>query len=113
MPGISSFISGGGPVISVAVWPFICIVIMCGAISGFHSLVASGTTPKMVYRERDIRPLGYGAMLLEGFVALAALIAACAMPPGDYFAINVAQKDDAQKAAYASMIQTQDKQGWH
>ena len=90
MPAMTPFIGGGGPVISGAVWPFVCIVIMCGAISGFHSLVASGTTPKMVNKESDIRPLGYGAMVVEGFVAVLALVAACALQPGDYFAINVA-----------------------
>ena len=89
MPPTTPFLAGGGPIISGPVWPFICIVIMCGAISGFHSLVASGTTPKMIYRERDIRPIGYGAMVLEGFVAVAALTAACALQPGDYFKINV------------------------
>jgi carbon starvation protein len=90
MPATTPFISGGGPIISGGVWPFICIVIMCGAISGFHSLISSGTTPKMIQRERDVRTIGYGAMLLEGFVAVAALTAACALEPGDYFKINVA-----------------------
>ena len=89
MPATTPFLSGGGPIIGGPVWPFLCIVIMCGAISGFHSLVASGTTPKMIYRERDVRPIGYGAMVLEGFVAVAALTAACALEPGDYFKINV------------------------
>jgi carbon starvation protein len=89
MPATTPFLGGGGPVISGSVWPFVCIVIMCGAISGFHSLIASGTTPKMVNKESDIRPLGYGAMIIEGFVALLALVAACALQPGDYFAINV------------------------
>jgi carbon starvation protein len=99
MPATTPFINGGGPIIAGAVWPFICIVIMCGAISGFHSLVASGTTPKMIYRERDIRTVGYGAMLLEGFVAIAALTAACALEPGDYFKINVAP------ARYAALVE--------
>lgn len=83
MPATTPFFNGGGPVISGAVWPFVCIVIMCGAISGFHSLIASGTTPKMVNKESDIRFIGYGAMVLEGFVAVAALVAACALEPGD------------------------------
>jgi carbon starvation protein len=104
MPPITHFVMGGGPVISGKVWPFVCIVIMCGAISGFHSLVASGTTPKMISRESDIRPIGYGAMLVEGFVAITALIAAAAMEPGDYFAINTPQDSPTQKAAYATML---------
>jgi carbon starvation protein len=69
-------------------FPFVFITIACGAISGFHSLIASGTTPKMVDRERDILPISYGAMLLEGFVGVMALVAACALYPADYFAIN-------------------------
>src|SRR5262249_29660516 len=64
MPATTPFVSGGGPIIAGAVWPFVCIVIMCGAISGFHSLIASGTTPKMIDRESQIRPIGYGAMVL-------------------------------------------------
>jgi carbon starvation protein len=99
MPATTPFIGGGGPVISGAVWPFVCIVIMCGAISGFHALVASGTTPKMIFKESDIRPIGYGAMVVEGFVAVTALVAACALEPGDYFSINVAQDKQAQVVA--------------
>jgi carbon starvation protein len=97
MPATTPFLNGGGPVISGPVWPFLCIVVMCGAISGFHSLVASGTTPKMVYKESDIRLLGYGAMVLEGVVAVTALVAACSLEPGDYFAIN------SEKARYAQV----------
>ena len=104
MPATTHFISGGGPVVSGAVWPFVCIVIMCGAISGFHSLISSGTTPKMLNKESDIRPIAYGGMLLEGFVSLTALVAACALCPGDYFAINVQQDNPAQVAAYQSLI---------
>jgi len=89
MPAITKFISGGGPIIPGKVWPFVCITIACGAISGFHSLVSSGTTPKMISRESDIRMIGYGAMLTEGFVSVMALIAATVMLPGDYFAINL------------------------
>jgi carbon starvation protein len=89
MPAITPFIGGGGPIFSGPIWPFVCIVIMCGALSGFHALVASGTTPKMLERESHIRPIGYGVMLLEGFVALTALVAACALEPGDYFKINI------------------------
>jgi carbon starvation protein len=100
MPATTPFISGGGPVVSGTVWPFVCIVIMCGALSGFHSLVASGTTPKMINRESDLRPIGYGGMLLEGFVALTALVAACALEPGDYFKINTDRGHYAQLVAH-------------
>jgi carbon starvation protein len=93
MPATTPFIHGNGPVVPGTVWPFVCIVIMCGALSGFHALISSGTTPKMIARERDILPIGYGAMLLEGFVSVTALIAACALEPGDYFKINIAAKD--------------------
>ncbi len=88
MPAISDFAGGGGPIIPGPLFPFTFITIACGAISGFHSLIASGTTPKMIDRESDIRPIGYGAMLIEGLVGIVALIAAAAMFPGDYFAIN-------------------------
>jgi len=111
MPATSPFVSGGGPVIPGTLWPFVCIVIMCGAISGFHSLIASGTTPKMIYKESDIRPIGYGAMVLEGFVAVTALVAACALEPGDYFAINVAQDTPARVAAYHELVATHSQTG--
>ncbi len=88
MPAITPFIHGGGPLIPGRVWPFVCITIACGAISGFHALISSGTTPKMISNEKDIRLIGYGAMLVEGFVALMALIAATTLIPADYFAIN-------------------------
>ena len=88
MPATSQFTAGGGPIIPGPVYPFAFITIACGAISGFHALIASGTTPKMINRESDIRPIGYGAMLIEGIVGVVALIAATAMFPGDYFAIN-------------------------
>ncbi|GMU83147.1 MAG: carbon starvation protein A [Planctomycetota bacterium] len=112
MPALTPWVSGGGPVVPGAVWPFVCIVIMCGAISGFHALIASGTTPKMISRESHIRPIGYGAMVVEGFVAITALVAACALEPGDYFAINVAQTTDGQRAAYASFVERTGATGW-
>jgi carbon starvation protein len=83
------FANGGGPYFPGAIFPFVFICIMCGAVSGFHALVSSGTTPKMVDNERDVRLIGYGSMLLEGLVAVCALIAAAALPQGDYWAINI------------------------
>src|SRR5438552_15892605 len=89
MPAITPFVAGGGPVVPGKVYPFVFITIACGAISGFHALISSGTTPKMIAKETDARMIGYGSMLMEGIVGVVALIAVCALHPGDYYAINV------------------------
>jgi len=104
MPAFTPFCAGGGPVIPGKIYPFVFITIACGAISGFHALVSSGTTPKMISKESDARMIGYGAMLMEGVVGVVALVAASALFPGDYFAINTAQKTPAQAAKYERMV---------
>src|SRR5437868_6069810 len=106
MPAVTPFVAGGGPVIPGKVYPFVFITIACGAISGFHALISSGTTPKMIMKETDARVIGYGGMLMEGVVGVVALIAATSLFPGDYFAINTAQQTEKQKAAYVMMVET-------
>ena len=106
MPALTRFVDGSGPVFAGAVFPFCFITIACGAISGFHALIASGTTPRLLMRETDARLVGYGSMLMESFVGVMAMVAACALDPGVYFAMNapagVVGANTAQAAATIS-----------
>jgi len=109
MPALTQFTAGGGPIIPGPMFPFAFITIACGAISGFHSLISSGTTPKMISNELHTRPIGYGSMLMEGVVGIMALIAATSMWPGDYFAINVPKAVYEQRLAQnPELFQTRD-----
>jgi len=103
MPAVTGFIDGSGPVFAGPVFPFCFITIACGAISGFHAVVASGTTPKLLAREGDIRTIGYGAMMTEMCVGVMAVIAACSMAPGEYLSINV-KGDAAAVTAHISAL---------
>jgi Carbon starvation protein, predicted membrane protein len=102
MPALTQFTDGTGPVFAGKVFPFAFITIACGAISGFHALVSSGTTPKMLQREDDARMIGYGSMIMESLVAILALIAACALTPGVFFAINAPASAIGTTAASAA-----------
>jgi carbon starvation protein len=105
MPMFTQYVGGGGPILPGPVWPYVCLVIMCGAISGFHALIASGTTPKMISSERELPAISYGAMVTEAFVAILALIAACSLHPGDYFHINI---DPAKYVAADAAVKAYD-----
>jgi carbon starvation protein len=107
MPAITRFVDGSGPVFAGKLFPFAFITIACGAVSGFHALVASGTTPKMIMRESDARMIGYGAMLTESFVGLMAMIAAATLEPGVYFAMNAPAGAIGTTAASAADVVTQ------
>ena len=110
MDMVTKYVSGGGPIIPGKIFPFVFITIACGAISGFHSLVASGTTPKMINKESDARFIGYGAMLIEGLVGIIALIAASSLFPADYFAINVSVEKFATLGMNPVMLDSLSKQ---
>jgi carbon starvation protein len=112
MPAVTKFVDGGGPIIPGKLYPFVFITIACGAISGFHSLISSGTTPKMITLESHARMIGYGGMLMEGVVGVVALIAATSLLPGDYFSINIDQKNDTAKAAYMQFVDTHSAEGF-
>src|SRR5437763_3196027 len=113
MPALTPFVHGGGPIVPGKVYPFVFITIAFGAISGFHALISSGTTPKMIAKETDARMIGYGSMLMEGIVGVVALIAATSLFPGDYFAINTAQRNEVERAKYVRMVDAEAAQGFN
>ncbi|WP_372716467.1 carbon starvation CstA family protein [Immundisolibacter sp.] len=104
MPATTQFVDGTGPIFAGKVFPFVFITIACGAISGFHALVSSGTTPKLLMDERDVHMIGYGSMMLESFVAVMAMIAACVLEPGVFFAINTSPGVVGEGAAAVATI---------
>jgi carbon starvation protein len=108
MPAMTKFVDGSGWVVPGPVFPFVFITIACGAVSGFHSLISSGTTPKLMQSEKDIRIVGYGAMVTEMLVALMAIIAACALQPGVYFAINTPANYDKPETLVAAVKKVND-----
>ena len=110
-PPVNEVFLNGGPTFPGSIFPFVFICIMCGAISGFHSLVSSGTTPKMIEKESHIRPIGYGAMLIEGLVGTVALIAAASLPPGLYYDINVAIERAADPTLQLQLADVQSRYG--
>lgn len=112
MPATTPFVSGGGPIIPGKVFPFVFVTIACGAISGFHSLISSGTTPKMLDKETDARVIGYGSMLMEGLVGVVALVAASSLLPGDYFSINMKQGTPEAKTTYTQFVETNTTEGF-
>jgi carbon starvation protein len=112
MPPTTPFVSGGGPIIPGRLYPFVFITIACGAISGFHSLISSGTTPKMLTREGHARMIGYGGMLMEGLVGVVALIAATSLLPGDYFSINIDQHNEQARSGYTQFVETHSQEGF-
>lgn len=112
MPAVSTFVDGSGLVVPGAVFPFCFVTIACGAISGFHTLIASGITPKILTRESYARPIGYGAMLLESLVAMMAMIAACTLDPGVYLAMNVKGAGPTAAAIEADTVSRIEKSGF-
>ena len=108
MPAVTKFIDGSGPVWAGSLFPFLFITIACGSVSGWHSLISSGTTPKMIENEDQIRFIGYGAMLMESFVAIMAMVAASVIHPGVYFAMNSGAALIGTDPAHAAEVIT----GW-